>query len=578
MSHPPTDQYPDFLQSYDLLKQHFDANLDFLSNTKKGNKFADFSRRIIPFCDDIRIDIKSDDLTLRQASHDQGVDIEGLTSSNQYIYGQSKYSILQIDHIDSIFSKFQDFDTKQHGIQNQRQLSMFDSDKEEEINYVIITLSNISNLLKKYENSTRPSTKFYQILKSQNRLYIIDGNKILTTLRKLYRKSHVLPSCIDLTLENKPLHQDNVYIGIVSAQTIKEIYDQHGDSLFLENIRDFLGFTDKLSEDEQKKTVNEAIVTTVKFEPHKMLARNNGITFRAERVESINDTVLQLNSASIVNGCQTTMCMLQNPIKKVCVMVKIVETEDSWDIAKSANFQNEVKQIKLELASCIRPQVVKGAVSRIGGVKIESSSNSAFDVLDSIYESTIVYDGIYAIFSGVFSSNSSNIMNADYNGLRSDLLRDFLQYEHKDIVFEILFEVYKASEKALQQLKERQTGETYNQLWQRFWREKNYNYKAFLTILAICGATQVLIYGKSSSITNLQKLLELLQSIRSILENENDKFNDYYRFAFLAVATFLTNSKATQNTDVLKKDMNRELRSVNFEMLYSQMNLFASNL
>jgi hypothetical protein len=562
---------PYFIQSYDQLKQHFEANLDSLTNYEKGKKFADFSRRILPFCEtDFVIDC--DSLTLRQDSHDGGVDIEGKSEDEQALYIQSKYSILQLDHIDAILSKFQEFDIKNNREENQGQLSLFGREELKPPIYIIVTLSNVNNLLKKYESSNRPSVTFYNKLKDNKRILVIDGKHILKALIVTYKKSHLLPTTLSLKLEEKPLTKNGVYIGIVSARTIKQIYDQHGDSLFLENIRDFLGFTHTNSDDHQKKTVNEAIVATVQNEPDKMLARNNGITFRAESVTFSSETILLLSSASIVNGCQTTMCMLKNPIQEACVLVKIVATDDSWDIARAANFQNEVKQIKLELASCIRPQVIKGAISRQGSLKIESLSKSAFDVLDSIYESTVAYDGIYSIFSGLFSTNSSNIINASYADLKTALLEEFYQYEHKDRIFEILFEVYMASEYSMQELENSLEDEKYNQLLQRFWKGKNYSYKAFLTILTLCGLARKIIYDKNTSITKLSELNDFLNTIKFIIENEKIKFSDYYFYSFMAVGNYLFSSKVDQNIDTITRDMNRKLRSANFEILYEQVN------
>jgi hypothetical protein len=48
--------------------------------------------------------------------------------------------------------------------------------------------------------------------------------------------------------------------------------------------------------------------------------------------------------AAIVNGCQTTMCLVQcAPVSRECfVQVKVVATKDAWDIAKAANYQNPV--------------------------------------------------------------------------------------------------------------------------------------------------------------------------------------------------------------------------------------------
>lgn len=44
------------------------------------------------------------------------------------------------------------------------------------------------------------------------------------------------------------------------------------------------------------------------------------------------------------------MSIINNPKSDCFVMVRVVEAVDSWDVAKAANFQNEVRQIDLDLA------------------------------------------------------------------------------------------------------------------------------------------------------------------------------------------------------------------------------------
>ena len=120
----------------------------------------------------------------------------------------------------------------------------------------------------------------------------------------------MVPSNITLRLDHGVLHKDNVYIGIISASEIKKCYDEFGEALFLDNIRDFLGITSGKIKVENRENVNEAIVETANDHPEKMLARNNGITFRSEKVSGIDNETLILENASIVNGC----CKLQSRI------------------------------------------------------------------------------------------------------------------------------------------------------------------------------------------------------------------------------------------------------------------------
>src|SRR5450631_81122 len=150
--------------------------------------------------------------------------------------------------------------------------------------------------------------------KDAGKLELYGGLRLFPLLQNCYRKMHVLPTNVVLQLDSQPLQRDGVYIGIISAAELKKCYDQFGDALFLENIRSFLGATSgKKKVSEKRENVNEEILATAREAPSQMSARNNGITFRARTVKRLEETVLQLDEGSIVNGCQTTMCLIQAP-------------------------------------------------------------------------------------------------------------------------------------------------------------------------------------------------------------------------------------------------------------------------
>lgn len=139
-----------------------------------------------------------------------------------------------------------------------------------------------------------------------------------------------------------------------------QLFEEHGDALFFENIRDFLGATSgKVVTD--RMTVNQEIIQTISAQPGKMLPRNNGVTFRATSVASDGEDGIILANAAIVNGCQTTMCLVHCArVPDECmIQVKVVETDDAWDIAMAANYQNFVSRVDLDLARYLRPQLVR---------------------------------------------------------------------------------------------------------------------------------------------------------------------------------------------------------------------------
>ena len=106
-----------------------------------------------------------------------------------------------------------------------------------------------------------------------------------------------------------------------------------------------------------RSTVNQEIIKTIKDDPEKMLARNNGADFPRLRGQGQDDGSAELSMAAIVNGCQTTMCLVHcAPVSEHCsIQVKIVKTSDAWDIAKAANYQNQVTRVDLELSPLPSP-------------------------------------------------------------------------------------------------------------------------------------------------------------------------------------------------------------------------------
>ena len=202
-----------------------------------------------------------------------------------------------------------------------------------------------------------------------------------------------------------------------------DLYDKHGDALFFENIRDFLGTTSGKVVT-TRSTVNQEIINTIKNEPGKMLARNNGLTFRASEVTIKADGSAELSMAAIVNGCQTTMCLVHcAPVSDQClVQVKVVKTTDAWDIAKAANYQNQVTRVDLDLARYLRPQLVRRIAVTLGYAVEADTSVSASSVLNTIYRTKVDYDELKVLVLGLFSRKPNNLFEGNYAELRGDIL------------------------------------------------------------------------------------------------------------------------------------------------------------
>lgn len=96
-------------------------------------------------------------------------------------------------------------------------------------------------------------------------------------------------------------------VATVAGSSLKALYDKHGNSLFDQNVRLFLGA--------RKRTVNAGIRATIDDakERGSFWAYNNGITVLAETFDwSPRRTTIGLKGFSIVNGCQTTVLIGQS--------------------------------------------------------------------------------------------------------------------------------------------------------------------------------------------------------------------------------------------------------------------------
>lgn len=559
---------PDYISTYGNMISYFQSQFEDLISIERGRKFLSLANRIIPLTElgeEYEFPRNS-----KKESHDNGIDAiaDKKEKPTEKLYIQSKYVIKGVDEFDLIISKFQNFeaapkDLGQGSLFNQS--NAFPSSK-----FLIITSSDIKRIVKKYENSQRPSKEYYNSLKESKRLYIIDGKEIQQTLVKSYRKLHELPSNIKLESENGFLINKNVYVGIISTTLIKQLYEKYGDSLFLENIREYLGESSGKVSSEGRETVNSAIIETLQTEPEKFLSRNNGITFRASKVTPKSESIIELKEASIVNGCQTTMSAVKFPNENSFILAKIVQEEDSWDVVKSANFQNPVNQIDLELAQYIRPQRVREVASQVG-VAFENESVTPFDLINEIHRDRINYNSIKSLFVGFFSRNPSNSFENNYTEILPNLLNEFLTDEDNQAVFEILFQISQYAEKYTSEISEKLESEKELQdIFKRFWEEGKYGYRAFISMLTCCALANENIF-KSKGKRNYENTKSYFQRLQAALDQKPEDFKKVFFMSFKVVAQDLLHS--SESRDKILQYMYRNMKKANFETLFRKVRL-----
>jgi hypothetical protein len=186
----------------------------------------------------------------------------------------------------------------------------------------------------------------------------------LETIRRTRETGERLdPISVDLSDENgggapclsSETHNDvTTFLAFLSGRRLASIYHEYGGRLLERNVRAFLSARGK---------VNRGIRDTLRNEPERFLAYNNGLTATAASV-TIAETpagpvITTIDDLQIVNGGQTTAslaaALLDNAadLDGVLVQVKLVEVggdlldEMVPNISRYANQQNAVQQSDL---------------------------------------------------------------------------------------------------------------------------------------------------------------------------------------------------------------------------------------
>jgi hypothetical protein len=569
---------PEFLQDYSSMCSHLNSQVHKLRSSNKGVFFEKLASEIVAEYPETDLPIVKMNCEFTKGSWEDGVDITFKDDEEStYLYVQVKWSIDSVDDLDLILSKFHNYYQKNHRNEDedsQRQLkilfpeegSNFAGEKEgnKRIEFMIITLKKDCNrILGRYKEQNRPSLAFYDFLSENRAFHFINGDQVFNLLKtNLSRFCGILPD-VKLRFESEPIKVDNVFIGVISAGTLANCYSEARESLFFENVRLFKGDdSGKKKAGKNREPVNTEILRTVVNEPSKMLARNNGITFRAQRVVPDNDdpSYLFLEKASIVNGCQTTYMVAkgveQSPQSGVTarIFVKIVETDSSWDVAEAANFQNRINQLDLKLARYLRPQIAIRAGMQ-SGINIEYETES-FIILDKLSSARTSYEDVKVLFLGLFSRSASNSISANYTDLRYGLLDQFLEQRNasNDSILNLVIEVESRSSTVSDRISEK-LSEAFADLFKRFLQKGSY--RAFLTITAACVLTGKNIYTDDVQLADLEAFLETVNG------NE-DEFLAAYRSAFMTLANRTVNIQRSKDENLKDIALRNYVRTYNW--------------
>lgn len=564
-------ELPTFLRTQADFEAHLNEQYADASGNERGDRFVKFALSLCPLIPELE--------PFGQASlsptksHDMGVDIVLERGSSGSMAGvQAKLRIKKKDDIDIILSKFKNYEENK---KLELRPDLFDNIENNLPHFAIITGSNLNSIINRYKTSHLATRLYYDLLVKGKRLHVIDGEVIFALLQAAYKKAFGIPNDVTLTSPAGWIQSGNVWIGVLTASHLINMQNRHGEALFFENIREFLGEkSGQISPD--RRTVNEQIVDTAISYPEKFLGRNNGITFRAQEARLIDSHDLCLTQGSIVNGCQTTMCLVtasgdsRADLGKCLVQTKVVVSEEAWDVALSANYQNRIDYLDLVLAKFLRPQVARKYALPAGVSLSDLPSQPAINIINYFYETAVRYEEIKALYIGIFSNSPNNVDAKLYTKIRVDIIEEVATDESlREKLFDTLFKIASSTEEAVREFERKFANEDYMRPYIRIFKERRDNYRAFLTLLCMCAMTKTDLSQKSDKTQEEVKRLEkFLEDANKICETKKSEFQAAYARTINMFCT--TASGLGDNEREIQQYLNNMLKK-NFTLLYQNL-------
>ena len=567
---------PHYLEDTDSLETHLNESFGEAGSSEKGSRFVNFAVRLVG-AHQLGTRFGLPKLNPKM-SHDGGIDftVEAADGGGAELVGQAKLHLGRRAVFDSILSHFQNIEhpSKSDGV-------LFE-DEPSSNHYCIVTSSKTKNVVQAYERHAMSSLDFYHRLKDEGRLTIIDLPVLLQTLQSLYRKAFFLPTEIDLHSPCGWVESGSVRLGMIRGSDLVAMHRKHGDSLFFENVRDFLGVLGGRQSDADGPGVNQEIIRTITDSPLLMAERNNGVTFRVTRLKPLDETTLHATEGAIVNGCQTTMCLVtaadEGADTTQCIIpAKVVETDDAWSVAKAANYQNRVARIDLEIARFLRPQEARRAAVTQGLGIADRTPDSAIAVLELVSDTRVQYQLTKSIFLGLFSEQPHHLWMDSYTKVLHTVLEEiFMERGEKiDSVFAAIFKMGKTSTAATEGLIETFTGTEYALLFRRLTSTDGHKYRAILALLAFCGASDIDITKREQEPkAEADRVIGFLRRCAELAESEPEKVRRLYYKAFGVVADLALESwKEDGDEKLVAQKMHGTIKKQPFQKLYAKLQL-----
>lgn len=549
-------QFADYERFRDWLMQSFPEDA---STTVRGNTFRDFVISLLPQTQRGR---RFGPLqpSPRQ-SHDRGVDIVSVDPEAEQLAVQTKLSIREKSEFDEILSKFQDYEAS-YG--DQAQIKLLADEAKPPPTFAIATSSKLARIIELYLDRQMASRMYYDKLMREKRLLIWDGEALLRDARQVLSRRYEVPLTMVLDGVADWTSSGSVRLGIVRADALAALEDEHGPGLFFENVRGWKG----LEPTKNDETVNESIRRTVLEEPAEMLARNNGIVFRASAIDQ-DGRRLVLHDASIVNGRQTTGVLVEvrDRLTPDCkVPVKVVEAEgDAWPIAEAANNQNTVARIDLRLARYFREQLVQREVSSAAG-----GDEWLSEVMEPLNSREERFDHLRYLFIGLFCRRPNQLAEDNYSQLRWDVLSAYFEDgEPPADLYPTLLKVARATDQALRFVEDMGEGDPLSKMHE----DHRPKYRAYLGLLTLCGTHQI---DLSEQLTNLNEevgqVREWIAKTAALLDGVGERhYRDNFLLAYEVASTRAIEAHREGDQSRVSQRLATQLFSTGFGTLYKQL-------
>lgn len=279
---------------------------------------------------------------------DGGIDFIYYDDDNaKIIIGQNKYSenikvndaVSEIEKVINTLEDFSKNNTNSYNREVKRMLrnalDRLPEENEGNIEIVFASKSRFDekNVLKKLENNLSNTYSEISIINEE------DLNKLITDITE---NLDVIPEFkFDIDVSKNFLeYQSENYEGIivnVNANSLKKAFEKHeSEGLFNLNIRRYI----------RSKSVDDAIVDSIKNNPTDFWFLNNGITIACNDFHVDGDNV-KVYDFSIVNGGQTTTLIAKNLNSldnNMFLMCKIIKRTEDLGTMESMKFFNNIAE------------------------------------------------------------------------------------------------------------------------------------------------------------------------------------------------------------------------------------------